>query len=166
MKLDENLRPENKIAIEKIEAQIKKDLKRETKYAELQKSWEKLDKKIPHIQKLVSEIEMHVQKLAKASNELNEVVAEAYYTAPRVDISSLAASPLGANKIWHYLKIQFIKNGLKGLGTIHNVHALKGFSQNMTEGLLWLVKLKEGDHLYGTATERAAKLARDRANGK
>lgn len=155
----------NKLEIKKLEAQNKIPTTA-SKFLNAQKSWEKLDKKIPTVQRLVDDVETSSKNLVKAFNNLNEALIDAYYTTPRVDISNFASSPLGASKVWHHLKIHLMKNGLKGLGTVHNLHALKGFKQNITEGLLWLVKLKEGDHLYGTATERAKQLAAKRANGQ
>lgn len=161
----ENIEKRNKAEIKKLEAQSKIQTTA-SKYLNTQKSWEKLDKKIPHIQKLADQVEDASKKLVESLNELNEALIEAYHTAPRVDVSSVAASPLGASKVWYHLKIHLMKDGLKNLGTVHNLHALKGFKQNITDGLLWLVKLKEGDHLYGTAAERAKQLAAKRQSGQ
>jgi hypothetical protein len=153
-----------KAEVKKLEAQIKADAER-AKNAP-QKSWEKLDKKIPHIQKLVENVESSAKSLVDNLNELNDALFEAYQTAPKVDTSSFASSPLGASKVWQNLKIHLMKIGLKNLGSMHNLHTLNGFKQTMTDGLLWLVKLKEGDQLYGTREQRERQQQSKRSAGK
>ncbi len=160
----ENAEARRKSEIKKLEAQIKVDTER-AKQAP-QKSWEKLDKKIPQIQKLVNDVETSAKILVDSLNELNDALFEAYQTAPRVDVSSFAASPLGASKVWQNLKIHLMKIGLKNLGSMHNLHTLNGFKQTMTDGLLWLVKLKEGEQLYGTREQRERQQQSKRSTGQ
>lgn len=158
-----NRKETTKLEIKKLEENAKKD-----KYSDLltkQKSWEKVDKQIPNIVRLASELTATAAKLAKLHAEINKAILEIFHTAPKTD-TALSLSPLSPGRIWGYLEVDLIKGGLNHLGAVSNIHLKRSFEENIREGLLWLTKLKTGDQLYGTKQQREQQLASKRSSGQ
>ena|SRR3990167_7675025 len=158
-----NRKETTKLEIKKLEQNAKND-----KYSDLltkQKSWEKVDKQIPNIVRLASEINATAVKLAKLHTEINKAILDVFHTAPKTD-TALSLSPLSPGRVWGYLEVDLIKSGLSHLRAVSNLHLKKSFDENIREGLLWLTKLKTGDQLYGTKQQREQQLASKRSNGQ
>lgn len=107
------------------------------------KDWGAVKKLRHQIQKKHKDVQKSLDALSVDIKILNELLKEAFYSAPKVDITNYLASPVSPNFVWVYMKNHLAKNGFTQIGYVTDAHLKPDFSDAINEAMRWLLKLEK-----------------------
>lgn len=109
----------------------------------IEPSWEDAEKYTKEAEKWAKVIEGLSQDLAKATNEMQKALFEAYRRAPVVD-ASFGASPVGNQKTIYAITSYLKKLGWRGIRGVHTPEVeIKDLTKVISDGCKWVLKLRD-----------------------